>query len=42
MSIHDFQNWVQKNESSDLSKALREMSFLDSEEVGTIGWDPWY
>lgn len=41
MSIHDFQNSVQKNESNDLMKALRAVNFLDSETVEDLGWAPW-
>lgn len=41
MSIHDFQNSVQKNENDDLLKALRAVSFLDSETVEGLGWEPW-
>jgi len=42
MSIHDFQNAVQKNESNDLLEALRAVHLLDGETVGDLGWDPWF
>ncbi len=42
MSIHDFQNRVQKNESNDLLKALHKVTFLESEEVDGLGWEPWH
>ncbi len=41
MSIHDFQNRVQKNENSDLLKALRQVTFLDPEDLDGVDLEPW-